>query len=522
MPDRRTPLDRRGRADRRRIKTRRQVDSDQSLVIEISDSMLAAVRLQRNDGDRPDVVSASTLEWRQNAPSLLTEAGHKELAAALREISKQNPGFSGGVHIVLSSEFCVTRAVRGSTEDVRSELQQLEQRSRLYLSLGPGEKVVVKTVRAVDARHQYALAAVCNQETLDALQAAADTAGLQIVSIEPALSAACRAASRTRNLPDETCVLIHIDPASAGIGVFRQGELLLEYRPGGQTEAADLPELLAEHLNRLQRHAGRQLGQAHLRISKVLLCGDATLVHGAMQAFGTGNRFEVRQLEPRDIQATWQFEDAAERAATVPALGALLATYLSPAERDAPNLMEHIIASSREPLQPTLIRSALPLVAMVLISVAMSFLNSSQQQQLDRLAAELDGLAPARAKAIELRLKLLAAEAKFKQLDLLASQLVTPIGKDAVAGIGNCLPSEVWLSGVELRDGVSVRISGSSFADAGVYDFVRWLEQAPHFKDVALKSTKPGMSELGNIVNFTLELRVGSSDDQARKVALRE
>ena len=463
-----------------------------------------------------------TIPWREDAPSLLADDGRAELAAAFKHVAKQFPGYSRGVAIVLSGEFCVTRAIRGTTEVVRGELQRLEQRSRLYLSLGPGEKVLVKSVRAVDARHQHALAAVCNQTTLDALQFAADAAGLQIASIEPALSAACRAASRVGDLPDEPCILVHVDAKSPEISVFRQGELLLDYRPGGITNATSLRSLLEEHVNRLRRHAGRQLGGAAPKLSRVYLCGDDALVTEAIAGFKGCDEFEISRIQTSDVQASWEFESGAADAATTPALGALLRAYLPASESDCPNLMEHIIASTREPVRPTLIKSAIPMAATVLLAVGMTFLNVQQQGEIDILQREMNQLAPKLGRSNELRLQMHRSDAKYKQLSLLASQLGTPVGKHVLLSIANCMPSDVWLSGVDVSDGVSVRMTGTSFADEGVYDFVQWLEQAPVFSDVALKATEPGISEVGAVIQFSVELGVKNIEDQARKVARRE
>lgn len=522
MAERRTKNDRRGWGDRRRRRAKRQPGAEQTLVIEISDATLTALFLNQSDDKTADRVAGLTIPWRNEAPSLLADNGRAELAAAFKHIAKAFPGYSRGVKIVLSGEFCVTRAIRGTTEVVRGELQRLEQRSRLYLSLGPGEKVLVKSVRAVDARHQHALAAVCNQTTLDALQFAADAAGLQIASIEPALSAACRAVSRVIDLPEEPCILVHVDAQSPEISVFRQGELLLDYRPGGVTKANSLRALLEEHVNRLRRHAGRQLGGPAPKLSRVYLCGDDHLVTDAIAGFHSCDEFEISRVEASDVQATWEFAPGAAEAATVPALGALLRAYLSGAESDCPNLMEHIIASTREPLRPILIKSVVPLAATLLLAVGMTFLNMQQQAEVDVLQGEMDQLAAKLGRSNELRLQMHRADAKYKHLSLLASQLNTPVGKHVLESIANCMPSDVWLSGVDVSDGASVRMTGTSFADEGVYDFVQWLEQAPVFADVALKATEPGISEVGAVIQFSVELGVKNIEDQARKVARRE
>ena len=511
MPDRRIQSDRRSRTERRRRRRgkRRTPDANEALVVEITNRDLAVLRLQRTDGDAPDDVFGSTLPWRREATSLVSEEGRKELAAAMCELARQHPHFNGALHLVLGGEFCVTRAIRGTSEEVRRELQGLKDRSRLYLSLGPGEKVVVTSIRSIDARHDHALAAICNQETLHAILDAADAAGLRIDTIEPALSAACRAASRLADLPDEACLLIHLDAPSPEIGVFRGSDLALDYRPGGQRGATDLAALLEKHLNRLRRHARRRLGDASARLARVYLCGAESCVAAAMEDFRDSKKFEVKRIDPGKVQGTWQLDYDARRLATIPALGALLSAYQRSEDRHSPNLLDQMLASSQEPLRPELIKLMLPLAATLLIAVGMATINFSAQKKVVQAQADLAKIAPLRLQATALLDEIIAKQEKFRQLGQLAGQIRRPFGDDLIAAIGQCMPSDVWLSGVQITDGDAIDLTGAGFHDAGVYDFVGWLEQAPRVDNVVLQSTSPGQSPAGNVTQFHMQLTAG-------------
>jgi len=109
------------------------------------------------------------------------------LTAALKELTEEHGLQTANLQFVLGGEFCVTKAVRGTTEQVRSELQQIEQRSRLYLLLGPGEKVTVSRTQPIDARHHSAVVAVCNKKILNTIHEAATRAGMQIKSTQSSL-----------------------------------------------------------------------------------------------------------------------------------------------------------------------------------------------------------------------------------------------------------------------------------------------------------------------------------------------
>jgi hypothetical protein len=508
--------DRRQTRDRRRTtaRERRRKGDHQVFVIELSSSDLGIVELQKSPGDeRVDEVSSTTCCWRRGAPSLNSTDGCAELTSAFREIARQHSMHGAEIRVVLTGEFCVLRMVRGTVESVRAELQQLEQRSRLYLSLGPGEKVLVSNTQSIDARHAHAVAAVCNRATLETIQTAAEAAGIEISVIEPALSALSRAVARLPETPTGPYLLVHLNPSGMEVGVCHDGQLLLDYRPSGRTAVADLPALLETHLNRLSRHVGRYLRAATPAISRIYLCGEEELVQAATKQFKRQSKLEVLHVRPADVKATWHLSDEAAGDVSAAALGALLATYLPTGDADAPNLMKHIIDRKRQPLRPTLLRSVIPLAATLLVMATLGMVNNHQEQALDLMRVERGGLAVKEARATELRLQLMAAKVKLTQLEKLAAKLPGELGDTLVSRLAGCMPSDVWLSKVEIVDREKIRLHGASYQEAGVYDFVRWLEQAPGLTEVALKGTSPSSSATGPTTSFELELTLAESND---------
>jgi len=416
----------------------------------------------------------------------------------------------------------VTKAVRGTTEQVRSELQQIEQRSRLYLLLGPGEKVTVNRLQAIDARHHSAVVAVCNKQTLSTIHEAATRAGMQIDSIEPALVSTSRAIGRLADVPSEPCMLIHLDHTAVELGICHAGSLLLDYRPGGRTDAEELVELIHTHLNRLQRHVGRQLREPPPQLKRVYLCGEKAAVDEAFPVFSASQQFDVEIIDPGKIQATWEFAEVMKDSAAVPALGALLSTYLPNSERDVPNFMEHIIASTREPIKPVLIRSLIPLAAVLLVALTIFAFNVMKQQAVDEVQEQLNSLAGVQARDRELRLQRGAAESKLSELNLLAKGLHSLPAGEIVARIGHCMPIDVWLSRLEISEMKTIELSGASYLETGVFDFVGWLDLAPGFEDVALRSTRPGQSASGPAIDFSIELNLGDWNGRIEEVARNE
>jgi hypothetical protein len=181
--------------------------------------------------------------------------------------------------------------------------------------------------------------------------------------------------------------------------------------------------------------------------------------------------------------------------------------------------MQHVVASTREPIRPILIRSLIPLAAVLLLGVAGWLLNYRLQAEVDMLQQQVVALQPAQAHSLELRLKLTAAEEKFAQLNHLVQRMQPAPVREVIARIGHCMPSDVWLSDLTVEDMKQVKLSGSSFLEAGVFDFVRWLEQSPGFEDVALQSTRPSQSGSGPTIDFIVELNLGDIDGSVREVA---
>lgn len=522
MADRRATRERRGAGERRRRSRRRKSDA-RIFVIEITRAELRVALLERSTAaGEVDRVSAWTSIWRKESAALESPEGLAELTAAFRDVARRHNMFTADVRIVLSGAYCVTRTVRGTVDEVRHELQQLEQRSRLYLSLGPGEKVLVSHTRLLDARHAHALAAACNKATLETVQTAAELAGIEITLIEPGLSALTRAVSRLPEVPTEPYLLVHLADEAAEIAICHEGRLLLDYRPGGATGTADLPALLANHLNRLNRHVARYMRTSGPGLKNVFLSGEDGAVQLALQQFQRRSPLEVRPVLAREVQATWQLQKEAATAASAPTLGGLLLSYLPADDVDAPNLMQHIIEGRQEPLRPRLLRSAIPIAATLFIAASLGAINTGERTGLEAMQLELDGLGTASAKATELRLQLVGNEAKLAQLRQLAAKLPAGLGNDEIKYIGACMPGDVWLTTLLLADRSAATLQGASYLEAGVYDFVRWLEQAPGFTEVALKRTSATASSSGPATSFELELTLGKSNDQATRVARHE
>jgi hypothetical protein len=81
------------------------------------------------------------------------------------------------------------------------------------------------------------------------------------------------------------------------------------------------------------------------------------------------------------------------------------------------------------------------------------------------------------------------------------------------------MPDDVWLTNLAITDGTNATVQGASYLEAGVYDFVHFLEMAPGFVDVALRRTSATSVATGPATSFELAVTLGDFDDQATRMA---
>jgi hypothetical protein len=480
---------------------------------------LALVARAGSSAEGKERVVTRSIRWRNGATSLHTEHGVDELTEAFRTLVADERLAGANVGIALGGEFCVTRVITGATEEVRREFAELEDRSLRYLTLGPGPKALAGDTQQLDARHQHALLAVANQRTLDLLMRIAESVGVQLESIEPSLLALSRAQARVREACQDACLIIQLDEDAAELGICHGGRLLLDYRPGGKTNADNVASVVALHHARLQRYIERYHSYLNAPLRHVYLSGDSEAVARAHAKFKELPEFEVHVLKPGDLDAPWQHASEPPGTELAAALGTAMALYYPTGEQHGPNLIESVLAQQREPMRPILIRSLIPIAAVLLVAVTLLGLHLKQRHEIAGIRAELERLTPATVRATELRLKMIAADAKMAQLKALDEQLPQPDWQRVLSHISQSMPDDVWLDRLAFHDGFSAALTGASYTDGGVYDFVGYLKQVPEIAEIALEGTGVGQSPTGPTTNFNLQLTLASSASRGEKEA---
>jgi hypothetical protein len=478
---------------------------------------LALVARPGSEDDGHDRVVTRSIRWRKEAVSLHTDCGVDELCEAFRTLVAEERLAGASAGIALGGEYCVTRAVTGHTDEVRREFAELEERSMRYLTLGPGPKALAGHHQQLDARHQHALLAVSNQRTLDVLLKIADSVGLQLESIEPSLLALSRAQARLRDACQEACLMIQLDEDVAELGICHAGRLLLDFRPGGKTNAEMVADVVALHLSRLQRYIERYHSYLDAPLRHVYLSGNAQEVARAQAKFAKLHQFQLHVLEPRELEMRWRYTTEPPGTELAAALGTAMALCHPTDEPSGPNLIENALAQQREPLRPVLVRCAVPFAATLLVAAGLLALLFKQWYEIAAIRDSLKQLNPVTTRATELRLKLIASDAKLLQLKALEEKLLQPDWQRVLNHISQSMPDDVWLDRITFQDAQAASLVGASYTDGGVYDFVGYLKQVPEIADIALEGTGVGQSPTGPTTNFHLQLDLADLASRAGK-----
>jgi hypothetical protein len=500
------------------LKSKAKSTPKRIVAIELSSSDLVYAIVERPEGAEGETrLTWRRLPWRKEATSLTTTEGKNELAAALTTVVTGEKLSGAPCQFALGGDFCVTRVVAGTNEQVEKELKSLEQRSSHYLSLGTGEKSFTRSTRAIDAKRAQGWMTVTNEKTLEAITAAAKEAGLKTTNIEHSLITLSRAVGRTERDAESPVIIIHLNKRGVDMGVSYQGRLLLDYRPGGVAAKDHLCETVLQHLDRIQRYCSRHFQFASDRITRVILCGEATDLQEIQQQFSSQGRLTAEAIDPREVCREWSCEGVtASDAWLLPILGSLASSLETTQAVDSPDLMEPLRLKRREPLGPLLLRYGWPIAASILLTLGIYGASFYQQRCAASLEASAKEATSRQDLIISRQRQLAETDAKIKYLTRIDAQLSRPMWHDFLAQVGGCLPKGVWLESMQVDREGRVSLQGPSFTEDGIYQFVKQLGGIQIVNSPALEQTHPIQLANGPATMFDVKCSLSGRNGQAK------
>lgn len=471
--------------------------------------MLRVAVLKTRSGERPTVI-VKEFPWRQESASLQTAAGADELTKALRKASEEFGLAAATIFVAVSGDYCVTRVVTGPEEKVKAEIAGLEKRSRLYLSLGQGPKAIGGSIQQVDARHQHALLTVINQQTLQTLVDVTQRLGLDVECIEPSLVSISRLLGRLEGDATGPALIASFGERGLEVGISHRGQLLLDYRPAGQEDAAAATEIVIRHLVRLQRYCDRYVRLSNGALRTVYLSGGEQETTAAQDAFLADGRVLVEMLDDTERVGEWRIEG--DRGAnTAAVVGAMLKADPAAPQHDTPNLREGLARHSARSLGRDLLATCWPLAASLLIAVMGGWWIAGVQQRTARINAQHAALEDRQAEA---NVTALVVARDVKKLDYVrrvadfANHLAVDRLLENVAG---CQPDDVWLDSISIDGVATMSVSGASYSDEGVYELMKTMRACPAFRDVALTGTQAARDREGPVTRFEVRVEIAES-----------
>jgi hypothetical protein len=488
-------------------------------VLELSRERLSLSVLSANEEERS--LSSQRVGWNHDAGGTFASIEQAEVLARLREMIGDEKFAGTPIHLVLSGDYCVTRTVAGTREQVERELRDLRERCGLYISLGQGPKAYSENVRTIDARRAQGSMTVTNQQSLAAITDAAREAGFKVKSIEHSLVALSRVVGHTALDAELPVIIVELNESGIDLGISYQGHLLLDYRPGGLTrtpgEQRQLPEIILKHLGRIRRYCHRYFQYSGGKLSRVVLSGQEDEIEALRQHFDEATDLQTITLHPKDVCPQWTLpKEHSEDCCLLPTLGAMLLATQEKRDDESPNLLTPLLLAQREPIGPALIKHGWPValaLAVSLLAFAVGLYEDSRSGQLFTAVEQARRNADLLATR---QMELTSIDAKIKHLSKLGDELHPPAWDHFLADVSGCLPQGAWLESLKIDRAGTVYLNGPSFYADRVYELVNQLKELPSLADVVLEGTRPTRLDSGPATVFDVKCKYRGRSDNAK------
>lgn len=495
-----------------------KVDNRPVLALQIGHTKIRAVLYQLREG-RPVACESHEEKWQDGSVDIATEDGMQGLKKALRTILASVPRTVDDVYVALSGEFCVTRVVSDTNDNVAHEVREIESRSRLYLSLGHGPKVVAGSIVQQDPRHQHATVSVVHRQTIEAILDVTKSVGLSVKAVEPTVISLCRLMGAMGLDREAPSLLVCPGQSGVEIAVSFQGQLYLDYRPAGISQQEEIAEILVQHLERLQRYCRRHARVLQNSIASVYLTGELSRAEAIRQQLGDRLRMPVQILETvaseNELTALLQSVPISH----YPAAGmGLLAIreYATP----GPNLMERLKSDQEEHLLTRAAKVFGPIAAAILCAAVVWGYLFEQRWHLRQLEMQAAELEPIHRESLLLRSAMIRGRETLNVHEQIGRQLRQPEIAKWVHALGDKVPQNTWLTSIALDQEGDLTVEGNATAEASIYSYAEEIGHLPFVNRSTVDGAIPSSTKTGPAVKFTIHCDIdawenleGESDD---------
>jgi hypothetical protein len=336
---------------------------------------------------------------------------------------------------------------------------------------------------------------------------------LKLHRIESALVSLSRLVGSMRPNAAPPAMILSVDERGVEVGIAHRGLLVLDYRPAAADNPDQIAATLLRHLGRLRRFCQRHIGFEEGQLSDVYLLGPPEAVGALRTALeGQDELTTYDLLDPWSALSNWQADEGCPSWTMGAPIG------LSMLRDDAfggcsPNLLERMQAETREPLLKILRPLMVPLAATLIAIVVGWIVVGFQQSRCHELEQEYSALEVQVRDARMQKMKLMNDQQMLGHYRSIEAALVDTDWSTLSTHIAQCLPADAWLDSFHVGQDGQVALSGGSYSEDGVFEFVRWLSQVPRLENIAIDGTRPGRFAGGSGTQFDVHGTISASSE---------
>lgn len=467
----------------------------QLIAIHFGDTTFDVVWFNPVGVSRKFGVCHRTVHWRFNSQSILDEDGQQELTKAITNFLRSEKLPVGRLAFTLGPEYCTTKTLWGTKEEVHGRIVELEHRSQRYVTLGPGMKLVVRASTPMDGRHELAVVATVNRSALEAFTKAAQQTGFKLERAEPATVAMSRLLHIARKDAKSPQMYVVHDESGVTMAASFKGNLLVDFTPRTLDTAQRLTNHLAGQIARLERLCGRwttQLGGLAdaKEPSQLFVIADEQRQAEFKKWIGQQRAIKAPVMDMFSLHADWSGTLASKGMGPHAALGCLVGTLNAFATGQSPNFLAELAPMSRKRLLPELSKAGWPVLSAIAASLVLAGAVFFERRGCRDLEARLAALDDQRGQFLLLTHELQDARLQTEILKGIKNQCTSNLPAETLEYFAKCLPDTVWLKSVACDPRGDVRVSGLSLEDEGIFEFARSLSTVPNVSDVQIEGTQ--------------------------------
>lgn len=479
-----------------RVKSERRKSSRLSVGLDVSPSGISIAYIATNTGaDSLPALTTDFVAFDKSSGPYNGDWSTDELTQHLVKLVEKHRLSGHAVCVALGGEPCVTRAWFGKNADVDANISELRERTHRYLSLGRGDKISSYSEQQIDAKRKRAWLTVAHREVVNAIANAIKASGMRLTRIEHTLTTLCSAIGSTGYDAEEPVLLLNTSFGRPELGISFGGQLLLDYRPAaiGIEDIADAngiaAQMIGKHIKCVRRYLQPQLPRGTQELRKVCLPGRATLDVDSAKQLAQEHGLEIVDVMPVSTVCDGLSVESppAELSSVLSAVW--LARDLQAVERQNTDLMQSLRKASNISLAST-VKTLWPIAASIMLVIGLNALTFIQSHKLNKEQRQLESLQPARIEYQRAMHQLAEADERLLHTNALLRNLPHSNWNEIVKFSGRALPQGTWLRSVLVRSDSTVEITGASFTNDAIFDYLQRLKSSQLFTHVTLGGTR--------------------------------